>query len=93
MYLLRENGGNPEILSKIEKIDTVSEEGENICGISERINDIYIAGDRMVLIKYVADYDAYYDMMEDAAETDAAPANGCVIWPSGGTGKIYRGRL
>ena len=31
VYLLRENGGNPEILSKIEKIDTVSEEGENIC--------------------------------------------------------------
>ena len=79
VYLLRENGGNPEILSKIEKIDTVSEEGENICGISEHINEIYIAGDRMVLIKYVADYDAYYDMMEDAAETDAAPANGCVI--------------
>lgn len=88
VYLLRENGGNPEILSKIEKIDTVSEEGENICGISERINDIYIAGDRMVLIKYVADYDAYYDMMEDAAETDAAPANGCVIYgPPAGLAK------
>lgn len=88
VYLLRENGGNPEILSKIEKIDTVSEEGENICGISEHINEIYIAGDRMVLIKYVADYDAYYDTMEDAAETDAAPANGCVIYgPPAGLAK------
>ena len=88
MYLLRENGGNPEILSKIEKIDTVSEEGENICGISEHINEIYIAGDRMVLIKYVADYDAYYDTMEDAVETDAAPANGCVIYgPPAGLAK------
>lgn len=88
VYLLRENGGNPEILSKIEKIDTVSEEGENICGISEHINEIYIAGDRMVLIKYVADYDAYYDTMEDAVETDAAPANGCVIYgPPAGLAK------
>ena len=51
MYLLRENGGNPEILSKIEKIDTVSEEGENICGISEHINEIYIAGDKNKLCR------------------------------------------
>ena len=43
---------------------------------------------RQVLIKYVADYDAYYDTMEDAVETDAAPANGCVIYgPPAGLAK------
>ncbi len=84
VYLLKENGGNPEILSKIEKKSAVSEDGGEdggkLQGTDEYVNDIYIAGDRMVLMKYTADYDGYDAIAEGTAQTDEAPAEGCVIY-------------
>ena len=85
VYLLRENGGNPEILSKIEKkAGTELDEKDGAHDAEEYVNNIYITETRLVLMKYTVDYSTY----EDAVAEDVAIA-GCYVGQGTYTAAVY----
>ena len=85
VYLLRENGGNPEILSKIEKkAGTELDEKDGAHEAEEYVNNIYVTETRLVLMKYTVDYSTY----EDAVAEDVAIA-GCYVGQGTYTAAVY----
>ena len=85
VYLLRENGGNPEILSKIEKkAGTELDEKDGAHEAEEYVNNIYVTETRLVLMKYTVDYSTY----EDAVAEDVAIA-GCYVGQGTYTVAVY----
>lgn len=85
VYLLRENGGNPEILSKIEKkAGTELDEKDGAHEAEEYVNNIYVTETRLVLMKYTVDYSTY----EDAVAEDVAIA-GCYVGQGTYTAVVY----
>ena len=85
VYLLRENGGNPEILSKIEKkAGTELDEKDGAHEAEEYVNNIYITETRLVLMKYTVDYSTY----EGAVAEDDAIA-GCYVGQGTYTAAVY----
>lgn len=83
VYLLKENGGQPQVLSKIEKVVIPGEE-EGFYEREEYVSDIYIAGNRLVLMKCTMDYAAY----DGAVAEDMAPA-GCYMGETKYTAAVY----
>ena len=85
VYLLRENGGTPEILSKIEKkAGTELDEKDGAHEAEEYVNNIYVTETRLVLMKYTVDYSTY----EDAVAEDVAIA-GCYVGQGTYTAAVY----
>lgn len=85
VYLLRENGGNPEILSKIEKkAGAELDEKDGAHEAEEYVNNIYITETRLVLMKYTVDYSTY----EGAVAEDDAIA-GCCVGQGTYTAAVY----
>ena len=85
VYLLRENGGNPEILSKIEKkAGTELDEKDGAYEAEEYVNNIYVTETRLVLMKYTVDYSTY----EGAVAEDDAIA-GCYVGQGTYTAAVY----
>lgn len=85
VYLLRENGGNPEILSKIKKkAGTELDEKDGAHEAEEYVNNIYVTETRLVLMKYTVDYSTY----EDAVAEDVAIA-GCYVGQGTYTAAVY----
>lgn len=85
VYLLRENGGNPEILSKIEKkAGTELDEKDGAHEAEEYVNNIYVTETRLVLMKYTVDYSTY----EDAVAEVVAIA-GCYVGQGTYTAAVY----
>ena len=84
VYLLKENNGQPQVLSKIAK-KVVPGEEEGFYKQEEYVNDIYIAGNRLVLMKYTVDYTAY----DGAAAEDMAPAGCCYMGEEKYSAAIY----
>ena len=85
VYLLRENGGHPEILSKIEKkAGTELDEKDGAHEAEEYVNNIYITETRLVLMKYTVDYSTY----EGAVAEDDAIA-GCYVGQGTYTAAVY----
>lgn len=83
VYLLKENGGQPQVLSKIEKVVIPGEE-EGFYEREEYVSDIYIAGNRLVLMKCTMDYAAY----DGAVAEDMAPS-GCYMGETKYTAAVY----
>lgn len=84
VYLLKENGGQPQVLSKIAKTVVPGEE-EGFYEKEEFVNDIYITENRLVLMKCTMEYTPYDG---GAVAEDMAPA-GCYMGGGKYTAAIY----